>query len=89
MHVLQASIGAMKIRVKNELRATSLFCRKLNRSALVVIQINTTITSTAGWLMSTILMDNYFITKKFSKTNDCYMNAGYYLRHLKKSGTSK
>jgi hypothetical protein len=40
-------------------------------------------------LMSTILMDNYLQAEKITKTNDCYMNAGYYLRHLKKSGTSK
>ena len=78
MHELQA-VGAMKIRVKNEFAAISLFC----------------IPNALHYHVYCDQDDVYYfdgqitIAKKITETNDCYMNAGYYLRHLKKSGSSK
>ena len=69
IHVLQASIGAMKIRVKNEIPATRLFLLRLtNPFTLFMHQVKyRTKPVHEAATMSTILMDNYLLLEKSVK----------------------
>ena len=94
----------MKIRVKNELPATRFIWLRAKRekegtyhfllykpTAVHFLHLSYYTHSIFQYSFSLFPLSFLFflLAPKIIKTNDCYMNEGYYLRPLKKSGTNK